>query len=466
MKFLLIWLAVLSILYSTLSVVRHNHFQSGAYDLGLYDQAVWQYAHFQIPFNTIKDRIILGDHLALTLPLISPLFYIWDDVRMLLIFQAFWVTFSSIAIYKIALNRKFSSQTSLILSVIYSLFYGLQYLIYFDFHPVAIAVGVVPWLVLFFEKGMRKMFILSVIFLVLTQENMGLVLSSLGLIYFFDKSKRKTAIFMFVFGIIVSLITVKITSLFYGGNYEYIPHISLNPIDIVQNFFNSTEKREVWFYSLSGYSFLPFLSPGALLAAAFDLSQYFQTGSAFARMWSPFLHHRAILDIYLFLGSLNALAFLKAKRFNIKYISVASLIIVFFFEYFLHLPLNKLSKSDFWKTEVWMVNDEKLTQSIPQSYSIAAQDNLVPHLSHRKEIRLVYPRKLDLKNEPCGQKSCWWLEFSGKPQYLAVDRRPNQWLTQILTTNENFESAINNMEKAQKIKVVRHVGDAYLYKIQ
>lgn len=466
MKLLLIWLTVLSILYSTLGIVRHNHFQSGAFDLGIFDQAVWQYAHLQVPINTIKDRLILGDHLTLTLPLISPLFYIWDDVRILLIFQAFWVTFAAVAVYKIALGRKFSQRISLILSVIYSLFYGIQYLTYFDFHAVSIAVGIMPWLIFFFETQKIKSFIVSLIFLLLSQENMGLALSSLGLIYIFDKRRRKAAIYLFIGGILSTLIAMRVTSLFNSGSYDYTPAgFSLNPIEIIKRYFDADEKRLVWLYSFSGYSFLPLLSPGAVLAVAFDLAQYFLTGVSKARMWSPFLHHRAILDIFLLLGTLDVLSFLKNRKIDIEKVSIAALIMVFLMHYLLHLPLNKLSKSDFWKNESWMANDEKLIKSIPEDYSIATQDNLVPHMSHRKEIRLVYPKSLDFDNNFCGKKSCWWLEFSGKPNFLVVDRRPNQWLTQILTTNENYQSAIDNMVKTGKIKYVKNVGDAYLYKI-
>lgn len=96
---LLVWTSILSIFYSFLSVIRHNNYQSGAFDLGIFDQAIWQYGHFVIPFNTIKERFILGDHLTLTLPLFAPLFYIWDDVRILLITQAIWIAFSSVAIF-------------------------------------------------------------------------------------------------------------------------------------------------------------------------------------------------------------------------------------------------------------------------------------------------------------------------------------------------------------------------------
>ncbi|MBI5620396.1 hypothetical protein HY949_01305 [Candidatus Gottesmanbacteria bacterium] len=43
-KVLVGWIIGLSIAYSALSIIRHNHFQSGGFDLGIYDQTVWQYA--------------------------------------------------------------------------------------------------------------------------------------------------------------------------------------------------------------------------------------------------------------------------------------------------------------------------------------------------------------------------------------------------------------------------------------
>src|SRR3989344_2616230 len=132
LKLLIAWIIVLSILYSALSIVRHNNFQSGAFDLGLYDQSVWQYSQFQVPYNTIKNRFILGDHLAITLPLLSSLFWIWDDVKILLIFQAFWISLSTLPVFLLIRNRGYSSFVSLCLSFVYSLFYGIQFMVFFD----------------------------------------------------------------------------------------------------------------------------------------------------------------------------------------------------------------------------------------------------------------------------------------------------------------------------------------------
>lgn len=456
-KILIAWVFILSLLYSTLSILRHNHFQSGGFDLGIYDQAAWQYSRFLNPFNTIKERHILGDHLTLTLPLLAPLFWLWNNVKILLIFQAFWLSFSTLAVYKLARLRKFSPLTSLNLSFVYSLFYGLQQAVFFDFHPVTIGVGLIIWLAYFLEAGKKKSFWFTLVLLLLTQENMGLALAGLGLIYLFKKRYRVLAICFIFGGLSFSFLATKIISYFSNVGFQYQPKIPLNPLKIVVEFFNSQEKRLVWLYSLSWFSFLPLLSPGAILAVFLDLAQYFITGSEFSRMWSPFMHHRAILAPFLLLGVLKALTILKKKKLSPKTISLALVIICLGLQYYFHFPLNKLSKAIYWQEEPWMIDNRQLLAAVPPDASIATQQNLVPHLSHRQEVYLTWPRIHD--------EDKWWLNFGGQPEYLVVDLRPNQWLTQILESNENFQAAIQNMENAGKISLESEIGLARLYRV-
>ncbi len=459
------WIIILSALYSMLSILRHNHFQSGGFDLGLYDQAVWQYAHFLKPYNTVKVRHILGDHLTLTLPLLAPLFWLWENVRILLVFQAFWLSFSSLAIYRLCRLRKFSPLASINLSFIYSLFYGIQYLVFFDFHPVAIGVGLIPWFVYFLESGQKRALFISGVFLLLTQENMGIALACLGLIYLFQKKYRRTALAFIVGGFTWSFLAAKIISRFSDIGFQYWPQISPNPVKLVWEFFNSQEKQLTWLYSLSWFSFLPLFSPGAMLAVFLDLAQYFVSGPEFARMWSPFMHHRAILAPFLLFGTLEVLEKLKRHRFNPQIVSLLILLVALFLQYFFHFPLNKLSKSIYWQEEPWMKDNRTLIATVSPKVSVATQQNLVPHLSHRKEIYLVYPRQHDFTPSPCGQKTCWWLDFAGQPEYLVVDIHPNQWLTQTLEKTENFVSAVQNMEKAGKITLEFKVNSARLYRL-
>jgi uncharacterized membrane protein len=459
------WLILIFALYCILSIVRHNNFQSGGFDLGLFDQEVWKYSRFLFPYNTIKDRLILGDHLNLTTPLLGPLFYIWNDVRALLIFQAFWLTFSSWAIYKIAKIRKFTPLTAFCLAFIYSLFYGIQQAVFFDFHSVIIGVGLLPWLAYFLETDRKKLTILTAVLLVMTQENMGIALAGLGLVYIFNKKYRLKAIIFIISGIISSFVAMKVIGMLSPTGFDYQPQISLNPVNNIVNLFNAGEKQQVWLFSFSWFSFLPLISPGATLAVVLDLAQYFVTGDAFNRMWSPFMHHRAILAPFLALGTMEALSRLKRLKINPQTVALVMVLVTLGIQYGFHFPINKLSKAVYWKNESWMDDDRALFSEIPADASLAAQQDLIPHLSHRSEIYLLWPRKHDFSSNICGQRSCWWLDFGGKPKYMVVDLHPNQWITQLLESNENFESAVNNMEKAGKIILEKQVNDTRLYKI-
>ncbi|MBI3385549.1 DUF2079 domain-containing protein [Candidatus Gottesmanbacteria bacterium] len=465
-KLLIVWILVLSILYSTLSIVRHARFESGGFDLGLYDQAVWQYSKFLPTYNTIKERTILGDHLTLTLPLLAPLYWIWDDVRILLIFQAFWISASSFAIYLLAKRRKFSSFTALAISFLYSLFYGVQSAIFFDFHPAVLGAGFLAWFVYFFESKKNLPAIVMLILALFTQENMGLALASIGLIYLFGKEYRAQARWLIGIGMAVSFAQVKIISIISPVGYEHWPpDFSWNPTEIVKRYFDDSDKLRVWLYSFSWFSFLPALSPGAVAAVLLDLVQYFHTGIDKARMWGPLTHHRIILDLLLTLGTLDVFTFIKKRKLSIEKVSFFVLLVALGSQYVFHFPLNKLIKKEFWASEPWMMNDRKLIATIPPDVSIATQQNLAPHISHRQFIYLVWPRQHDITPSPCPQKSCWWLDFDTHAAFLLVDLRPNQWLTQILETNEHFDEAVRNMEHAGAISLVRSVGDAKLYSV-
>lgn len=465
-KLLVVWIIILFILYSTLSLVRHNNFQSGAFDLGIYDQAVWQYSRFVFPYNTIKERFILGDHLTLTLPLLAPLFYIADNIKILLIFQAFWLILSILAVYKLARLRRFSPYAALCISFVYSLFYGIQFIIFFDFHPVSLAVGAIPWMLYFFENRRKKAFLATLLFVLFTQENMGLVLVSLGLIYVFKKSYRKEGFYFLIGGLTISFIAAKIVGIFSPVGYEYWPEIILNPLIIIFQFFDSQDKRLVWLYSASSFSFLPLLFPGTILAIAVDLAQYFLPQKQYAHMITPFFHHRAILAPYLLLGLLEILEFLRKKGFNLLFLTVVLVLSTLLQQYIFHFPLNKLSKPAFLQSETWMDDTRKLLAIVPNGKSIAASSHIVPHLSHRKEIYVLWPRIRDFdKNSPCNRKSCWWLEFAGKPKYLVVNLSERQTLTQLLETPQNFNEAIKNMEKVGEITIEKRIGTARLYKI-
>src|SRR3712207_1280050 len=96
------------IAYVILSLVKHNHFLSG-YDLAVSDQGIWLMSKFKNPISTphaYPFTSLFSDHVELIYALISPIYWIFDDVRILIAIQAFIISFSAIPIYLLAKKKK------------------------------------------------------------------------------------------------------------------------------------------------------------------------------------------------------------------------------------------------------------------------------------------------------------------------------------------------------------------------
>src|SRR3990167_290836 len=90
---------IFSIIYALMSIVKHNSFQTFGWDLAVFDHGIWQWAHFKIPYSSFHDLPWLADHFHLILITLAPFYWIWSDVRVLLIVQAFLVSFGALPLY-------------------------------------------------------------------------------------------------------------------------------------------------------------------------------------------------------------------------------------------------------------------------------------------------------------------------------------------------------------------------------
>lgn len=124
----ILFLSLLFIIaYSTLSFVRHLHYDSYGYDLGINDQTVWKYSTFQVPVSTIAplaDRSKLAMHVELVYALLAPLYWIWDSRRMLLIAEVVALVSGSIAAYLFAKRKLKSEMMSFAIFILHSLLWS------------------------------------------------------------------------------------------------------------------------------------------------------------------------------------------------------------------------------------------------------------------------------------------------------------------------------------------------------
>src|SRR5438093_8968470 len=75
--------------YASISVYRHEHYASNAFDLAVQDQTVWGYSRFEFIYNTVLGiPNLLGDHFHPILMVLGPFMWIWSSVRVLLLAHA------------------------------------------------------------------------------------------------------------------------------------------------------------------------------------------------------------------------------------------------------------------------------------------------------------------------------------------------------------------------------------------
>src|ERR1041385_5317947 len=138
---------IFSLVYGTISLVNHYFFRTFAYDLGLNNNAIFDYAHFRWNDCMLMQpqfKNILSDHFSLYPIFVSPLVWIFGSYTML-IFQIAAVIFGGAWILKF-LQLKFGEESWIpVAGVIHFFsFYGIFSALAFDYHDNVVATMFVP----------------------------------------------------------------------------------------------------------------------------------------------------------------------------------------------------------------------------------------------------------------------------------------------------------------------------------
>lgn len=456
--------------FTTLLFIKHDHYLTG-YDIAVVDQAIWKYSQFKPPISTnhaYAFTSILDDHVELVWLLIAPFYWIFSDIKTLIVLQNLVIISSAIPLYLLMKKSKLNTFLSLALITSFFLFYGTQNAIWADVHSLVFGIGFLTWYIYFLEKDYKKIY-LRIIFLLLTiicKEDLALLTGVVSGVYFIFTRKRTLLIDI--------LISVAYTGIIFGiyfphfvkGGYRFQnPHGLLSDIDI-RNFYNTDEKRQVIFYGIASYGFLPLFQPLFLLPAIADLGKYFVLGNAsVTSAQGLFMHYRVSLALLLILPTIKTLA--RFKFLNKWYIGVYVLLCSLSMQYYLHLPLSYLVKSWFWTKPQSATTLNEITRNISSNSSVVSQVNVLPHISHRDNTFILWPDTKNFEtNSPCEKPSCPWFRWVGNPTYLIVDTSTDWDERYWLTTRENFINGLENLEKVNIIKKQKQSGTTTLYIVE
>src|ERR1700674_4822120 len=171
---------IAAVAYAAISIYRHDHFGSNAYDLGVQDQTIWGYSRLQMIPNTVEMiPNLLGDHFHPILMVIAPLYWIWDDVRVLLVVQAGLLAAAAIPVFWWG-QQRLGRIAAVAIEAAYLTFWGVFSGVMFDFHHIAFAVPAVSFGLYAVLTNRNRLFWAMLAVGLLTREDIALTFAAIG----------------------------------------------------------------------------------------------------------------------------------------------------------------------------------------------------------------------------------------------------------------------------------------------
>lgn len=410
-------------LYGALCINKHNNFLTG-YDLAIFDQAIWRLSIFEIPESSIRNvPVIFADHFDPIISFLTPLYWIWSNVKILLLAQIIILISGILPLYLICQHFKFNSIFTFLICLVYLIAPGLQSAIIYDFHEIAFAPVLFLSSFYFFLRRRWPYFFLFLLLLIFTKENLALFLIGFGLfLLFLEKSKKIgltvlaigiTSLFL-ITGFILPGLNLNQSNYTYfemfpgfeGGLIQGIMNALKDPLPLLSFLVHPLEKWWVSTLFLSFFIFAIFIFPLSLfLFLPLVIEKLI---SSYPLLWTMRGYYNLLFVpagiIAIFMAFKKIEEWEIKKRFPVKFSAllknlivifplIAILIWTFHFSYLFHYysGFEEISNEPIIVEEL-----NEIINLIPKDASVSASQIFLPHLSHRRNIYLL-PRISDAK---------------------------------------------------------------------
>lgn len=170
------------ITFTWLAIQRHASFNSSGFDLGIYDQVVWNTLHGRLFFYTTTGQPLLhlSNHADPILLLVAPFYLIHSGPETLLFLQAAAIGLAGLPVFWLARQKLESDLAGISLLLAYLLFPTLEVVTLWDFHPPALAVAFLMYAFYFLVKRRAGGFLVFALLAMACKEHIPLVVASMG----------------------------------------------------------------------------------------------------------------------------------------------------------------------------------------------------------------------------------------------------------------------------------------------
>lgn len=320
-------------LYALIAILRYERRESMSWDLGIFTEAVRDYAHFQAPMVGIRgqEMDLLGDHWHPILMLLGPFFRVFPTPITLLVAQSVLLALAAVPLTRTAIDLLGRYQGYAI-GISYGLSWGVVQAANFDFHEVAFAVPAIAFSLCAYIRGEHRKTILWALPLLFVKEDLALlvpIIIAMVVARTRFSDRRVTRSIVLACGVAVGVLTtsflVKVVIPHFNPNgiYEYWNeggcldpklHSSVGKLltCVPRQFVDGIgDKERTVLMTLLPVAFVALRSPLALLAVPALAARFLNVMPSY---WGTEFHYSVVPMVVVFAAAIHGLALIKERR--------------------------------------------------------------------------------------------------------------------------------------------------------
>ena len=445
-------IAVSALILFLCSSLRHALFQSTAFDLGIFDNAIYLISQGKEPVVDFIGFHILGDHAAWILYALALLYKIYPSVYWLFAIQGICLALGALPTWHLAREAGLTTAQAYGMAIAYLLYPLIFNLNLFDFHPEVIALPAILGAVLAARGGKLWWFMVAIVVILSCKAVLAFTVVAMGLWLLIWEKKRlhgAIAIFSGMFWFIVA--TQLIIPAFSGeeaaavGRYDFLgdsvleiaTNLVFKPGLVLEKLFTIPNLEYLTFLLLPliwglSFHYLTPLIPAAPILFLNLLTDYQPQKDLIHQYSLPILPFLLIAVI----DNLSAGGGWIRSRRNIILWSLLGFLALAKFGYFWSRYL------DYTDTRTATI---QAIARIETKGAILVPARVAPHLTHRQHIEAIDPnsKRIDLD----------------KFQYVMLNRRnPGQYISLDLVNN-----LLTRLERSHIFKLDYQQDDVFLF---
>ena len=393
---LLVWLAAFgyAAVLSLASLDRHERFESGGYDLGIFDQGIWLLGQGLRPFSTIRGRDLFADHFQPALVLLAPLGALEITPTGLLVLQSLLLAAAAPPLYTLARRRGARPRLALAVALLWLASPLTQWTNLFDFHPETAVPLLLVHAAIQLDRGRPGHFIALAVAASSFKEDISLVFLGWGVLLALQ-GRRRFGLALAGAAMLWFLLVTQVAIPALGGDLDYYSarfggdrgsSLGAVILSLIQHPLRTLgdaatpANAKVLLALVVGSGGLALLAPVMLLPAAPAVSANLL--SAYSYQHELQFHYHLIPAAVFAIASAHGAGALQGRRAGLVRAVTAALVTAMLAVAALGPASRELRSSAAPDQRA----RERALALIPADAPTAAAPHLVPHLAHREHI--------------------------------------------------------------------------------